>query len=884
MPDKILSFRIDVEGVSNEAKAIAKIEIELSKLNEERRKANKLAKEGKITRKQQADELARITSQTIKLRAEKQKLTKAERDNNRAMDKSTKSTNTFGKAISSFLFKANFLANVMSNVASAIKRAFVRGLKDAIRIVIDFNKAMTEVRAISQATDEEFQLLRQSAKDLGRSTKFTAAEVAGLQKEYAKLGFTINTVIELQDATLDLATATGSDLAEAALVVGGAMRVFRLGMSKAKDVAATLAIATTKSALAFEDYENILSNLAPISSAYGFTLEETLGLMGQLKNANFDTSRASTAFKNILLNLANTSGKLNQRLGGNINSYEDLIKGLIRLREEGISLNEMLLITDRRSVGAFKTFLDGAENALVLKDAITDVSGELEIMVDLQLQSLENQLILLKSAYQGLVIGMVGSEETIDSGRNKINKLTGAVQKLGDAFEDPTRTSFGEALINSTILLIPTFLESLNRTKEAIFGVKEAEEEWTGGGGSMEAYYKARTEEAEALALVLKLEKEAQEALALAAKIAKPILVGINEEIKRFQDLQLAATTEEQVKQYALEIKALQDKKRELTQIADLETKSEFARKKALESIPDLLKELKNELINEDPIDISESLIDPDGFENVLDKTKEATKVIIDGIKVIDDASKASSEEQLKDDERTNKLKLRFEEQFTQKKVELANSTFDILSALNDHAIQQNSLRFEQGLINEKEFADESLKLKRRQAIFDRAQAIFNIGVDTAVKAGAAAAGVLTAPLVPFIIAAGVAAAVAVLAVPLPQFAGSGIVPGGHELPQSTAQGDNTLILAKPGEVYLNEDHQAALGGADTFRKIGVPGFASGGRVPSISAPSPLGNVDIAMLASMISRAFNDKQVVLNVNDLNSANDDLSVINDTNQL
>jgi hypothetical protein len=64
------------------------------------------------------------------------------------------------------------------------------------------------------------------------------------------------------------------------------------------------------------------------------------------------------------------------------------------------------------------------------------------------------------------------------------------------------------------------------------------------------------------------------------------------------------------------------------------------------------------------------------------------------------------------------------------------------------------------------------------------------------------------------------------------QFAGGGEVPSGYELPFSTSKGDNTLILAKPGEVVLNQDQQLRAGGADFFKSIGVPGFQTGGVIP----------------------------------------------------
>ena len=142
--------------------------------------------------------------------------------------------------------------------------------------------------------------------------------------------------------------------------------------------------------------------------------------------------------------------------------------------------------------------------------------------------------------------------------------------------------------------------------------------------------------------------------------------------------------------------------------------------------------------------------------------------------------------------------------------------------------------------------------------------------------------GVLSPLVIPGIIATGVGQAALIAA---QEFAEGGKVKLGYELPYSTPAGDNTPALLKPGEVVLNSTQQSALGGDRTFKSIGVPGFASGGRIPGISAPQPgMGSFDLILMADRMARVINDKQVVLNVNELNSANQELDVINQTNQL
>ena len=92
------------------------------------------------------------------------------------------------------------------------------------------------------------------------------------------------------------------------------------------------------------------------------------------------------------------------------------------------------------------------------------------------------------------------------------------------------------------------------------------------------------------------------------------------------------------------------------------------------------------------------------------------------------------------------------------------------------------------------------------------------------------------------------------------------------------------MIMAKPGEVVLNEAQQSALGGAGTFKKIGVPGFATGGVVP-ITPPQPGGGqVDMAMIGAMIANGISTLKVIQNVNELNTAQDELKVINSTTEL
>jgi len=195
-------------------------------------------------------------------------------------------------------------------------------------------------------------------------------------------------------------------LGPAAETVAVALNAFGLSAEHAGEVAATLAVGTSRSALAFADYQTILSTVGPVSRAFGFSLEETVALTGKLRDAGFDASSAATATRNIFLNLADSSGKLAQALGRPIRSLDDLAPALAELRARGIDLNETLQLTDKRSVAAFNTFLGATDTMLDLRDSVTGVTDELQEMVEVQLDNVAGDITILKSAWQGFILSI----------------------------------------------------------------------------------------------------------------------------------------------------------------------------------------------------------------------------------------------------------------------------------------------------------------------------------------------------------------------------------------------------------------------------------------------------------------------------------------------
>ncbi len=307
---------------------------------------------------------------------------------------------------------------------------FVNYLTSAYKTMRDFEQANVNLSTILGVTRGEMKALTDSALSLGRSTEYTALQVTQLQTELAKLGFGQGSIIAMQKPVLEFATAVGADLAEAAAVAGSTLRAFNLTSSETDEVLATLAVATNKSALSFARIRDSIGTVFPVANAYGLTVKDTAALLGALANAGFDASSAATATRNILLNLADANGKLAKSLGGSVNTFDDIIDGLIELRKRGINVAEALKLTDRRSVAAFSSFISGAESARELRNSLNDVSGELERISEERLKTVAGSTELLRSAWMGLTLAFEKSNGTIKSTIDWLTKLVTQTQRL----------------------------------------------------------------------------------------------------------------------------------------------------------------------------------------------------------------------------------------------------------------------------------------------------------------------------------------------------------------------------------------------------------------------------------------------------------------------
>lgn len=317
--------------------------------------------------------------------------------------------------------------------------------KSGVQSIVDFEAANSKLAAILGTTSKNIKDLITDAKRLGAETKYTAAQATALQIELAKLGFSRNEILQSTEYILKFAQATGSELPEAAALAGAALRMFNADTSETERYVSAMAVATTKSALSFSYLQTAMPIVGPVAKAFNFQIEDTLALLGKLADAGFDASMSATATRNILLNLADGSGKLAQALGKPVKTLPELVDGLKKLKEQGIDLNSTLELTDKRSVAAFNVFLTSADKIIPLREQISGVEKELGDMADTMGDNVQGAIYGLSSAWEAFMLSFSAStgpaKDVINFLARGIRNIANDLKSLEDKEKDAIQTA-----------------------------------------------------------------------------------------------------------------------------------------------------------------------------------------------------------------------------------------------------------------------------------------------------------------------------------------------------------------------------------------------------------------------------------------------------------
>lgn len=350
------------------------------------------------------------------------------------------------KETKTFSGKVKEYFNSVAAKAVAIAAAFAavgRAIAEAARNIAGFERANSELAAVLGTNIAGVKELSDSAKELGRTSEFTASEVTSLQVALARLGFDTGQIQNMQKSVLNFALAMGTDLQSAAEFTGSALRAFGLQSEDTGQMLDIMAASTTNSALNFSKLQTSISTVAPIAKSFGLSVQETAAFLGVLSNNGFDASSAATALRNILLNLADSNGKLAKGIGHSARTFPEIIKAFEELREKGVKVDEILEMTDRRSAAAAAALISMGDDVDTLKDKLVDSNGALNQMAETMGDNLIGAVKALKSAWEGLTLAFEGSKGPM---KWVVDRLTDILNRMTDIVGGD-KVSFWEAVL-----------------------------------------------------------------------------------------------------------------------------------------------------------------------------------------------------------------------------------------------------------------------------------------------------------------------------------------------------------------------------------------------------------------------------------------------------
>jgi TP901 family phage tail tape measure protein len=330
--------------------------------------------------------------------------------------------------------------------AAAVGAAAIgAGLVSSVRVAMDFEKAMSSVEAKMGASAEEMSQLTDLAKDLGRTTQFSASEVAGGLDFLAMAGYSVNEALAAMPPLLALAAAGGADLASTADIVSdllGAMNLEATETGRVADVMATAASdANTNVMLMGETFKYV----APVAANAGMSLEEMAAAIGALGDAGVKGSMAGTAFRAILLRLSSPPKEAADALdqlsvsttdaAGNFRPLEKILQDVdVAMKSanlgtgERLALQKALFGVEAATAGSILQTAAATDKLSTSTERYSDVTGNAMKIADIMTDNLAGAFTRLQSAVQGFQLEIIGIDNglqgLVDSLADGINKVT----------------------------------------------------------------------------------------------------------------------------------------------------------------------------------------------------------------------------------------------------------------------------------------------------------------------------------------------------------------------------------------------------------------------------------------------------------------------------
>ena len=310
----------------------------------------------------------------------------------------------------------------------------------AVKTAADFDSAMSKVAAVSGATGEDFDKLKAKAREMGSKTKFSASEAAEAMNYMAMAGWKTEDMLSGIEGVMNLAAASGEDLATTSDIVTDALTAFGLSAQDSGHFADILAAASSNANTNVSMMGETFKYCAPIAGALGFSAEDTAEAIGLMANAGIKGSQAGTALRTIMNNLSGDVKICGSSIGevtvattnadGSMRDLSDILADC-RTAFSGLSESEKAAAAEslvgKNAMSGFLALMNAGEGDInKLSSAIENCDGCAAGMAETMNNNLEGQLTILKSQLQELAISF--GEMLMPA----IRTIVGWIQKLVD--------------------------------------------------------------------------------------------------------------------------------------------------------------------------------------------------------------------------------------------------------------------------------------------------------------------------------------------------------------------------------------------------------------------------------------------------------------------
>lgn len=362
----------------------------------------------------------------------------------------------------------------------------------AVKVGTSFEAGMSEVAAISGATASELDSLTEKAKEMGAKTKFSATESAEAFKYMAMAGWQTSDMLNGIDGIMNLAAASGEDLASVSDIVTDALTAFGLQAKDSAHFADVLAQASSRSNTNVGLMGYTFKYVAPVAGALGYSIEDMAVAIGLMANAGIKGEQAGTQLRGVLSRMSLPTEKVQtamDKLGlsltdseGNMKSFaevmQDMRAGFSKLTDAEKTTYAAMLGGQEAMSGLLAIVNASDEDFNNLTAAIAASDGTAQKMADTMNDNLQGAFTIMKSAAEGFGITVYESmqeplKELCKEGTAYLGKLTdafkegglsGAVEAAGGMFAEIATKAAKAApqMVTAAVSFIKSFVKGIN--------------------------------------------------------------------------------------------------------------------------------------------------------------------------------------------------------------------------------------------------------------------------------------------------------------------------------------------------------------------------------------------------------------------------------------